>query len=106
MDPLVVDPPEGALSDSYGYEQGEEIFVGLAPDDFHKDNVSGGDPYGLELPNPSADFFLMYTPYDLFFVPYLRHAILRWGGFPGLEGQRIAFEPLEILVSDLELFRN
>lgn len=102
LDPLVVDPPEGALS--YLEDEGEGIFIGLAPDDFHKDNTSGGDPYGLELPNPSADFLLMYTPYDLLFVPYLRHAILRWGGFPGLEGQGIPFKPLDTLVADLESF--
>jgi hypothetical protein len=102
LDPLAVDPPEGALS--YLEDEGDEIFVGLAADDFHKDNTSGGDPYGLLLPNPAADFLLMYTPYDLLFVPYLRLAILRWGGFPGLQGQGIHFEPLETLVADLEPF--
>lgn len=102
LDPLVVYPPEGPLSDLY--EEDDGYFVGLAPDDFHKDNTSGGDPYGLILPNPSADFLLMYTPYDLFFVPYLRLAILRWGGFPGLEGRGIPFEPLKTLVADLEPF--
>jgi hypothetical protein len=105
LDPLVVDPPEGPLSDLDSYEQeGEGFFVSLAPDDFHKDNVSGGDPYGLELPNPSADFFLMETPYNLPFVPYLRLAILRWGGFPGLQGQQVPFDPLATLAADLEPF--
>ena len=102
LDPLVVDPPEGALS--YLDDEGEGIFVGLAPDDLHKDNTSGGDPYGLELPNPSADFIFMYERHNLFFVPYLRLAILRWGGLPGLEGRGIQFEPLDKLVADLELF--
>lgn len=102
LDPLVVDPPEGPLSDLY--DEGEDVFVTLAPDDLHKDNTSGGDPYGLQLPNPSVDFLLMYERHDLFFVPYLRLAILRWGGFPGLEGREIQFEPLEKLVAELELF--
>lgn len=102
LDPLVVDPPEGPLSDLY--DKGEDVFVALAPDDLHKDNISGGDPYGLELPNPSADFILMYERHDLFFVPYLRLAILHWGGFPGLEGRGMQFEPLEKLVAELELF--
>jgi hypothetical protein len=106
LDPLVVDPPQGPLSDYYDYEreEGEAIFVGLAPDDFHKDNVSGGDPYGLELPNPAADFPFMYESHDLLFVPYLRLAILQWGGFPGLDAQRIQFEPLAQLITDLEPF--
>lgn len=105
LDPLVVDPPAGALSDLYGYEQeGEEIFVGLAPDDLHKDNISGGNPYGLELPNPSADFLFMYERHDLLFVPYLRFAILRWGGLPGLEGRGIEFEALDTLIAELEAF--
>ena len=102
LDPLVVDPPEGALS--YLDNEGDGIFVGLAPDDLHKDNISGGDPYGLELPNPSADFTFMYERHDMLFVPYLRQAILRWGGFPGLEGRQIHFEPLETLTAQLEVF--
>jgi hypothetical protein len=102
LDPLVVDPPEGPLSDLF--DEGEGIFVALAPDDLHKDNVSGGDPYGLQLPNPSADFLFMYERHDLLFVPYLRLAILHWGGFPGLEGGGIQFEPLEALVAGLEPF--
>lgn len=102
LDALVVDPPEGPLSDLDN--EGEGIYVGLAPDDLHKDNISGGDPYGLELPNPSADFLFMYERHDLLFVPYLRLAILEWGGFPGLEGRAIPFEPLTQLTADLELF--
>ena len=102
LDPLVVDPPEGALS--FLFDEGDGIFVGLAPDDLHKDNTSGGDPYGLELPNPSADFLFMYERHNLLFVPYLRLAILRWGGFPGLEGRDIPFAPLEELVAGLEEF--
>jgi hypothetical protein len=102
LDPLVVDPPEGPLADLY--DEDDETFVSLAPDEFHKDNVSGGDPYGLILPNPAADFLFMYERHDLLFVPYLRFAILRWGGFPGLDGRGIHFEPLEQLTADLESF--
>lgn len=102
LDPLVVDPPEGALS--YLDDEGEGIFVGLAPDDLHKDNVSGGDPYGLELPNHSADFLFMYERHELLFVPYLRLAILHWGGFPGLEGRQVSFKHLDTLTAQLEPF--
>jgi hypothetical protein len=86
------------------FDEGDGMFVGLAPDDLHKDNTSGGDPYGLQLPNPSADFILMYERHNMLFVPYLRLAILNWGGFPGLEGRKIEFEHLDSLVADLELF--
>ena len=78
--------------------------VCISPDNLHKDNTGGGEPYGLQLPNPSADFVLMYERHNMLFVPYLRLAILHWGGFPGLEGRGIPFEPLEKLVAELELF--
>jgi hypothetical protein len=93
LDPLVVIPPEGALSMLYEEERekGAAWFAGLAPDDLHKDNVSGGDPYSVRLPDPSADFKFVYERHDLLFVPYLRLAILRWGGMPGLDGRGIGF---------------
>jgi hypothetical protein len=105
LDPLVVDPPEGALSFLYEEEDEDEgWFAGLAPDDLHKDNTSGGDPYGVRLPDPSADFLFMYERHNLLFVPYLRLAILQWGGFSGLDGRGIAFAPLSDLVAGLEPF--
>src|SRR5262245_10494479 len=44
LDPLVVDPPEGALSFLFD-EEDDSLgrFASLAPDDLHKDNTSGGD---------------------------------------------------------------
>lgn len=109
LDPLVVDPPEGALDWFYGMEEEEETddsrrFIALAPDDFHKDNVSGGDPYGLFLPDPSADFTFLDYQNDLPFVSYLRLAILKWGGFPGLAGDRWKFDSLSDLIAGLEPF--
>jgi hypothetical protein len=105
LDPLVVDPPEGALSFLCDEEEEDEgMFAGLAPDDLHKDNTSGGDPYGVRLPNASADFPFLYERHNLHFVPYLRLAVLRWGGFPGLDERGEAFEPLGGLVAGLEQF--
>lgn len=101
LDPLVVYPPEATESCLDDYE--DELFGVLAPDDLHKDNVSGGDPYGFELPSPSADFILMNEDHNLLFVQYLRMAILKWGGFPGLE-RLPRFEPLSKLVAGLEPF--
>jgi hypothetical protein len=107
LDPLVVHPPIGALSSIYDYvveDEGSTQFGDLAPDDLHKDNISGGDPYGVDLPNPSADFIFRNERHGLRFVPYLRLAILDWGGFPGLEGERIRFDPLDELIKGLEKF--
>jgi hypothetical protein len=108
LDPLVVDPPEGAMSFLFDEDEGETEtsgrFTGLAPDDLHKDNTSGGDPYGVRLPDPAADFKFLYERHGLFFVPYLRLAILHWGGFPGLDGRTVQFEPLGGLVAGLEPF--
>ena len=106
LDPLVVDPPEAALSFLFDEEEDADLghFAGLAPDDLHKDNTSGGDPYGVRLPNPAADFLFEYERHGLLFVPYLRFALLQWGGFPGLEGRGIRFDPLSDLVVGLEPF--
>jgi hypothetical protein len=108
LDPLVIYPPEAALSD---LDTGEEVTdasgqfeAPLAPDDLHKDNISGGAPYSVALPDPSADFVLLNERHGLLFVPYLRLAILRWGGLPGLDGLAAEFEPLRALVAGLEPF--
>ncbi len=107
LDPLVVYPPEAALSELDAGEidiDGSAPFeAALAPDDLHKDNVSGGDPYAIALPDSSADALFLNERHGLLFVPYLRLAILRWGGFPGLDGQ-FAFEPLGDLCAGLEPF--
>jgi hypothetical protein len=107
LDPLVVYPPEGALAMLFDWipeEESSSLFADLAPDDLHKDNISGGDPYGVDLPNPSADFIFKNERHNLHFVPYLRFAILEWGGFPGLDGEPVQFEPLRELSQGLEAF--
>ena len=104
LDPLVVDPPEGALSFIYDGGDEEGMFAVLAPDDLHKDNTSGGDPYGLLLPCPAADFEFINERHGLLFVPYLRLAVLRWGGFPGLEGREEESPLLSELTAGLEPF--
>lgn len=105
LDPLVIASSEGALALLYEDEDDDESrFVGLAPDDLHKDNVSGGDAYGVVLPNPSVDFVFLNERHDLPFVSYLRMAILQWGGFPGLDEKSARFDPLGELVAGLEPF--
>ena len=108
LDPLVVYPPEAAIVDLEGVDDGpnalDQYEASLAPDDLHKDNISGGSPYSIALPDPRADSTILNERNGLLFVQYLRMAILRWGGFPGLALQKTAFEPLDALIADLELF--
>ena len=93
-DPLVVDPPEGALADLDDWEarreeDGDEevgpFVVPIAPDALHKDNVSGGEPYGVMLSDAGADARVVHEPHGVTFVEYLRLVILEWGGFPGYD---------------------
>ena len=63
--------------------------IDIAPDDLHKANTSGGDPYQIAVPDLSADGRLLGERHDLFFVKYLR-LVFRLGGFPGYDGIDIA----------------
>jgi hypothetical protein len=84
-DPLVVIGIEEALSSIEDDDEGEGALI-LAPDDLHKSNVSGGDPYAIGVPDPAADARLLNERHGLLFVDYLR-LCFRFGGFPGYEGQ-------------------
>jgi hypothetical protein len=88
-DPLVVSPIEhieAELEEWSGdeiFQATKPIFAGpIAPDAFHKENVSGGAPYEIELPNASADALVLNREPSVTFVSYLRHAF-RWAGLPG-----------------------
>jgi hypothetical protein len=60
-------------------------FVTIAPDIFHKSNVSGSDGFEIDLPHAAADAPLRNTEWgDLTFVEYLRLSF-EWAGFPGLK---------------------
>jgi hypothetical protein len=85
IDPLVV----------YGFDEGlaecddeddAPSAITIAPDDLHKANVSGGDPYEMAIPDLRADGELLNERHNLFFVDYLR-LCFRFGGFPGYEGR-------------------
>jgi hypothetical protein len=78
----------------------------LAPDYLHKANISGGAPYGIELPFLGADPVFANEAHELPFVDYLR-LCFRWAGFPRLE--RHADRPdvrefLEVMREGLEPF--
>jgi len=89
-DPLVVSPLR-ALLEMLDMEKGEddEISLWIAPDDLHKANVSGGDPYMIRIPNGGADAALEYEWHNTTFVDYLRNTF-EWGGFPGWERDKKA----------------
>ena len=103
-DPLVVyGLDEGALEyDEEGEEVGDPVAITIAPDDLHKANISGGDPYTMEFPNAGADGVLVGERHQLMFVDYLR-LCFAYGGFPGYEG-RDAPPVLRRLASDLMQF--
>jgi len=77
-DPLYVQPPE---YDDEEWARGE-YFVRIAPDYYHKADVSGGEAYSIVLPDAAADSPLKYEWHGTTFVDYLR-ICFRWGGFPG-----------------------
>jgi hypothetical protein len=91
-DPLVVYPPSAAIAELDEFLGDREArmrcdlpyVVPIAPDDVHKDNVSGGMGYNLTVPAVADDPPLNDEWHQTTFVNYLGLAV-RWGGFPGLE---------------------
>jgi hypothetical protein len=91
-DPLVVYPPSVAVAelDEFLGDREERMrsdapyVVPVAPDDLHKDNVSGGMFYNLTVPAVAEDPPLNDERHRTTFVGYLELTV-RWGGFPGLD---------------------
>jgi len=93
MDPLCIDPPGdlGYLLEEWIEREPEHdpdlvepFAIDLAPDGYHKANVSGGSPYTIHVPFLGADPLFRNERHRLPFVDYLRLAFA-WAGFPGLE---------------------
>lgn len=93
LDPLQVCPIEEQLAHAQawqdecapsGQEAGSPFCVTIAPDFYVKEQVSGGGPYHILLPNAAADALLLGEWHQTTFVNYLR-LCFRWGGLPGLE---------------------
>ena len=91
-DPLVVYPPSQAVFalDEFLADRDERLRYGspyrvpVAPDDYHKENVSGGMWYNLTVPAVADDPPLNDERHRVTFISYLDLAV-RWGGFPGLD---------------------
>lgn len=93
MDPLCIDAPATV---EWQFEEWTEqtkqpdpdlvdpFFLSLAPDDLHKANISGGPPYGVNLPTTDIDPIFANEAHLLPFLDYLRLSFA-WAGFPGLE---------------------
>jgi hypothetical protein len=83
-DPLVI--YAGRYTLAYDEEKWyrEAYWLDLAPDEYHKEDVSGGPPYTIRLPNPAVDAPLEHERHGTSFVDYLR-TCFRLGGFPGWE---------------------
>jgi hypothetical protein len=106
LDPLVVYPAEALLEEAeYAEREDDGLFrFALSPDDLHKDNVSGGMPYSVALPQATFDFRLMYEARDVDFLDYLRDVILVRGGFGGLDIDHPGNVPLAELTAGLQPF--
>lgn len=116
-DPLVVFPVEAGFYEyddwqdwckADGIEQVGPYCVPIAPDALHKANVSGGAPYGIQLPNLAVDAVLLEGKREEWhhstFVNYLR-ICFKWGGLPGWElfkdAPEFPYEGLVFLTKDL-----
>jgi len=87
-DPLVVFPLDEALEERKHRMEDEdegEAVITIAPDDLHKADTSGGEPYEIAVPDLRADGELLNERHRLLFVEYLR-LCFRFGGFPGYDG--------------------
>lgn len=91
-----------------------EFIFTISPDGYHKDDISGGDSYGVkdgEWMPPLMNFEwsgkirpLSATGSTVDLMAYLRTSILECAGFPGLLGNK-AFEPIRVrLIESLPVF--
>lgn len=82
-------------------EAEDELFqLPVAPDQLTKDNVSGGGPYGIVVPDACADALIVTTA-AMPFVSYLR-AAFEMGGFPGWTGDGRQYPVTRSLATGLE----
>jgi hypothetical protein len=88
-DPLMIEPLKLVIRQFREEEFERQAHVYLAPDDVTKGGAGGAGPYGMRVPEASADgvFAVVGSRKGPSFINYLRGAF-KWGGFPGWEGKR------------------
>ena len=104
-DPLVVYGFDERLvedneDDEEDDEGGRQSAITIAPDDLHKADTSGGDPYEIAIPDLRADGELLNERHGVLFVDYLR-LCFEFGGFPGYEGTATIPAEIESLKAGL-----
>lgn len=107
LDQLVVFPPSVALDELEQYladrEERDRVdypySVPVAPDVFHKADVSGGPPYSLAVPATEDDPLLLNAVPPVSFLGHVARA-LRYSGFPGLADCAQHTWPIHDLVRD------
>ena len=109
-DPIMVEPIAYSLVELRSWKENCEDLgkdeVGafelpISPDYYHKENVSGGPPYAIQLPDSEFDPPLLNEWHETTFLGFLDLCI-RYCGFPGLARcSRIHTWPLDDLKSQL-----
>lgn len=107
-DPLLVYPPSIAVAELEDFLLDKEerlrcqypYAVSIAPDSYHKADVSGGMWYNISVPAIADDPPLNDEWHKTTFLNYLEIA-LKWGGFPGLEQRQRHNWPIAQLVEGL-----
>jgi len=107
LDQLVVFPPSVALEELEEYladreeRDGAEFpySVPVAPDIFHKADVSGGPPYAIAVPAVADDPPLLNAVPLVSFLAHIERAV-RYSGFPGLADCAQHTWPITQLVDD------
>lgn len=84
-----------------GHRAASPFVLPLAPDRLHKDNVSGGPPYGMILPDTCADGLFVAGDMTMPFVSYLNWTFSH-GGFPWPTGSKDSWRVTQQLKADLE----
>lgn len=113
VDPLVVYPLYGLWGDVDEWDEGgssqstdgtvAQYQLDIAPDRYHKMNISGKRAYSVALPDAGADLPILnidYLDHDPLFIVYLRRAI-KAGGFPGVVASAAAKTSWSGIIADL-----
>ncbi len=101
-DPLVFLPIEDAILDmsywledidEYGIEKVGSFELPISMDDYHKEDVSGGPCYSIQLPTEQVDPILNHIWYETTLTGYFEKS-LQWAGFCGLSREKTHTWPI------------